>query len=547
MSQAKESCLIGEAKFGSKDAMCYVFYTVALLAAIVALLPRLDGFDYFFGKYLLAEDGNIFLNQSQEMGASAIITPYAGYLHFYPRIIAGISQIFDLLYQPTVLLLGWFLAYFILVHALASVIFKIEGSLFALTVLVTLSSLQPNYGDVFFNITNSQWMLGAALCIYTMIDSNKSFQSQKTKGALLFPLALTGPFSIILTPALILKIFLKKNWSEQKYTYIYVFLGASIQLAVLLLSGRATSGVLCKDPWEWVVAFLKICSFGANSVCAFFTALVIWILIVSLFFAKPYRDKTFELDFETPGLMLFVAFLFICAGLFSHKHDPGAIVALGGGNRYSWIPYVLVLASVFMLSNGRKVIGVLIALLFAFICFTNFHRVSSPSLQYESFVKYSKMEQVFIPIHPQWPEYPGWHIIGLSTATSLPLFRANVEMTPEAIDSKGLIINFANGYLDIESTDNDPFLVFKDILLCPIGSHAVLNFYLTREKEGWMQLYWSADRNFNETASLRRWYPSGKVKAQFAFPVSPGGLNFRFDPLENDGSASIEKIELVCF
>ena len=527
----------------------WFFYIIAYSVAIVTLLPRLEGFEYYHGKYLWAEDGNVFLNQAQATGIWAILDPYAGYLHFYPRIVAEFSQLFDLFYRPTVLLAGWFLAYFILVHALASIVLKQGGSIFSMVAIIGLSSLQPNYGEVFFNITNSQWLLGAALIIYVLDDLMETLRAKIIKGALLFPLTLTGPFSIILTPILTINIFAKKDFYIRKYIYLPVFLGALIQATVFFYSDRASSGEINKDPWEWILAFLKMFFFGANNVYTLFAALLIWLLIAYLVYATARNNKHQAAFFSLPLLFLLASDLIILAGLFSHKENPGAIVSLGSGNRYSWIPYVLIFTSVIMLAQGRKIVGTIVIILSTFICFKGFHGVHgihSPSLQFEAFAKYSQSQDVVIPIHPQWPTFPGWHINGRPNARVKNPGGGALKINLNAVSWTNLVANFVDGQLEVNSTNNDPILTFKHRLLCPRSSHAALEIHLMREKEGWLQLFWSEEGQFNEDKSLRRWYPSGKVIAQFAFPISSTGTYLRFDPQENIGFSSIQKTEMHC-
>ena len=64
---------------------------------------------------------------------------------------------------------------------------------------------------------------------------------------------------------------------------------------------------------------------------------------------------------------------------------------------------------------------------------------------------------------------------------------------------------------------------------------------------------WAEDGNVflnqvkdNEIESLRRWHPSGEIKAQFAFPLKGGNTYIKIDPLENIGSTVFKKIEIFC-
>lgn len=520
-------------------------YFFFLLVGLAALLPRLESLKYFYGKYLWAEDGNVFLNQAAELGATAVLTPYAGYLHVYPRLIAAISQSFDLIHQPTVLLAGWFGAYFILLHSLLRSIFFQKKHILYLALLPVFMALQPHYGEVFFNITNSQWLLGAALCLYVIADS-EIYRSSSIRFALLFLLSLTGPFSVVLIPILIVKLILRRDWLECKWIYLTIFLGSIIQLTTLLSSDRVTSGAINNNPWEWAVSFLKILFFGPNDVLTFFSAFSIWAIILYLIFSNIYKERGLDTHTQTALLLLITAFLLIVAGLFSHKANPSAIVALGGGNRYTWVPYVLILTSVTLLIDSRKLLGALLCSFFAFICYANFHKALSPNLQFESFAKFSEVDNVTIPINPQWPTYPGWHVAAKRLTNPLMSSRVEIVLSPESVSFSGMDINFSIESLEVNATNADPIIFLLDEISCPLYSHAGLNIYLNRANEGWLQLFWSATKNYNEIQSLRRWYPSGDIKAQFAFPLNNGKTHIRIDPMETLGSAKVKKIELYC-
>ena len=66
----------------------YVYYLVSIFVGVLVTIFRLDDFNFFWGKYLWAEDGNEFLNNAFQMGFSSLLKPYSGYLHLYPRLIS---------------------------------------------------------------------------------------------------------------------------------------------------------------------------------------------------------------------------------------------------------------------------------------------------------------------------------------------------------------------------------------------------------------------------------------------------------------------------
>lgn len=518
--------------------------SILIFVSFVSLKLRAGSFGHSLAKYLWAEDGNIFLNQSQSPGISAIVVPYAGYLHLYPRLIAELSSFFDLLHRPAVLVLGWLLSYLVLVHALAKSLPQGIGRLPALVALTFLVTLQPNHGEVFFNITNSQWLIGAALFLHGLSDSPER-GNYWPRFALFLILSLTGPFCIVLAPLLMLKLAIGNDSGMEKSKYHAVFLGALIQLGTLLSSDRISTGGINKDPGAWFSAFASIVTFGADRPISKVCALSAWLLVAYLVISNTRRGGPLKSQTQTAAALLTSAFLLVLAGLFSHKHEPTAIIALGGGNRYTWVPYTLIMAASILLSGYRKRILAVFCALFGVIFFINFHRVEPQNLQFESFAKFSKTQDVSIPINPQTAQFPGWHIEAKSThaAGSEPLeFGLNSEnfVTTEIKSTP------FDGGLKITATGPDPAMIFIKKISCTNHTDAATSIHITRGNPGWMQLFWSSTGQFSERQSLRRWYPSGDVEAQFAFPISSKGTQLRFDPMEGNGSAHLRKMEIFC-
>jgi len=529
---------------GSPGSASWGYYAFAFTVAILALLPRLGMLSVEPGAYLWAEDGTVFLNEAQEMGLAAIFHPYAGYLHFYPRIFSALSQAFSLATQPIVLLIGWCVAYLIMMYAVIRVAAKTNRSILATAVLVSLVSLQPNRLEVFFNITNSQWMIGAALFIFTLIESDGSERRKQIKGMLLLPLALTGPFSLVLTPVLLLRLLLKKDWAGQKYDYIPVFFGAFVQACALLSCDRK-GGVANKDPSAWLDAFSKLTLFGADSAAILPVPLLIWSLLGYLVYAQLRAPTDGAQSIHPAYLKLIAALVLLVAGVYARKHALGEIIVLGGGNRYTWVPYALILLAGFLLTKGRRIMGPLLALLATLICIAGFHQFDSPYLQFAAYERFSRIEQVYIPLNPVEPEFPGWHVLGKPRTAKMPQ-GSIIELNLQQLAAEELNSSIGSQGLEIAATGKHPSLTTTRKFSCPNSGFAGLNIHLNRDEEGWLQLFWDEDGNFNEKASIPRWYPAGNITAQFAFPMPPGGVRLRFAPMKVAGHAMIGKIELHC-
>ena len=88
---------------------------------------------------------------------------------------------------------------------------------------VAFIALQPHDGEVFFSITNSQWVLGLALALY--IGLPEPDPGWVEVGALAIA-CVTGPFAVMLLPILLLQAALRRDFHSRWKTYLVVGVGA---------------------------------------------------------------------------------------------------------------------------------------------------------------------------------------------------------------------------------------------------------------------------------------------------------------------------------
>jgi hypothetical protein len=148
---------------------------------------------------LWAEDGSIFLLNNEADGARALFTPYAGYLHTLPRLIAWTaSHVLDVRWWPA--FYNW--AAFAIWLAVIARTFSHRLPLPAKPWIALTFFLGPQSGEILFNITNLQWITGLAL-VQTLLSARPTSHAQRIGDAVwLVLIGLTGPFVIILLPLL---------------------------------------------------------------------------------------------------------------------------------------------------------------------------------------------------------------------------------------------------------------------------------------------------------------------------------------------------------
>jgi hypothetical protein len=519
-------------------------YIVLLVVATLLLIPRLGGFDYFVGKYLWAEDGIIFLGQAKSMGVSSIWEPYAGYVHLYPRLISLLSNIFSLENSPIIFLLGWFAAYLFFFSMLIKRACALGIQFFSILGMVMLISLQPNMGEIFFNITNSQWMLGAALCIW-VLTMREDYRMSFISVAFLVLLGLTGPFSVILLPVLALKAYFLKDLRKNIAMYTVIFGCALVQLWFLLHSERTSGVEIDTHMLDWISSFLHIVFFSAMGKGEITAAILFWIILIACFFC--YAEKGgWPASLKAVCILLIVAAaLFIIAAQYAWKHNP---LEIGVENRYAWIPYTLIVFAAMVATNFLKVKRIVQSVLFLLIgivCYKHLHPAFYTNLQFSSFVHFSKyISGVKIPINPQgWALY---YVDGNFFHDDPHLIVHSQDVRFARATVTGAKHIFSQGKMHLVSHMNDPIILIGEKLNCGNASDIGVEIDMQKPLDGYTKVFWSKDGTFTEQNSLKRWYFSGEIKAQFAFPYTKGGMYIRFDPTESEGDITIRSMKMYC-
>ena len=156
---------------------------------------------------LWAEDGSIFLQQDDEMGSRAILTPYNGYLHLLPRLIAWLaSRTADVAWWPAI--------YNGLAFAITVALFARLASrrveLPAKAGLMLAFALVAGTGEVLINITNLQWVTVFVLVLQLFTARAETTPHRLGDLAILAVVGLNGPFAIVLLP-----LFAWRAWQER--------------------------------------------------------------------------------------------------------------------------------------------------------------------------------------------------------------------------------------------------------------------------------------------------------------------------------------------
>jgi len=185
---------------------------VTLIFLIVLGVLLFRRFDAFTNPQLWAEDYPIFFFQYSQMGLKSLITPYAGYMHFVPRLIAilfGALRV-NYLYIPLCYNYSAFLiTFFIALNTWrTSSSLNIKHRIFYATSFLFL----PVASDIFMNITNIIWITGLYQVnfLFTRNDNNTG-KWWYLNLVVIFIISLTGPFSALLSPLVLVIMLLERK------------------------------------------------------------------------------------------------------------------------------------------------------------------------------------------------------------------------------------------------------------------------------------------------------------------------------------------------
>ncbi len=291
---------------------------------------------------LWAEDGSIFLVQDEQLGLGAWLTPYNGYLHLIPRIVAWLtSRTLDVAWWPLAYNGAAYLGTIALFARLASR----RVDLPAKPALILAFTLVVGTGEVLIVLTNLQWLAAFFLLLQVFTRPPRGVLERTGDLSLLAVVGLNGPFAAVFGPLLAWRWWETRSRDDLAALAVT---GAAAATQVLLLLQTPLDINAEAAPFRPLMALSVIGSrlvtwpfFGPEAVRAappwvhaaagtlFLGALAAWAL-------RP--------DALRPMRLRLVAALGIvtAACAFRARADVWAEDTLVNGDRYYYIPRVLV-------------------------------------------------------------------------------------------------------------------------------------------------------------------------------------------------------------
>ncbi len=169
---------------------------IALVLILLTICLRRP--DAWFQPQFELEDGAVFFGQNYNFGWRAILTPYSGYLHLIPRLVAFVAGALPLTVQPAVY---GYVSLALLLAVIARLFRPAIRLPHKLWLALAVILMVRGTGEALANLTSVQWFL--ALVPLLMILENETPRSPRRAGWDLVVLALIGlssPIVALCTP-----------------------------------------------------------------------------------------------------------------------------------------------------------------------------------------------------------------------------------------------------------------------------------------------------------------------------------------------------------
>ena len=398
--------------FASMGRRSFVFKDIGLIFLFVFAGLYFRRPDAFTKPQLWAEDGPIFLLQYVQYGVSALFIPYAGYLHFIPRLIAigwgvlGIQyQYIPLFYNYSAFLITYLLAVSLWLGAKH---LDIKNKVLYSVCFIFL----PLGSDIYMDITNLNWMTALYLINYLLVNEKRE-RFYIPNLFLLLIVSLTGPFSTLLCPVILLILYKERKVLsfKQALPLLIVFVGGVIQGIFIVFVQPDFYRGYPGSVEEYHL--LKVFTNNINSlffldrlspmgdgfrllICVALLFLVFWLLNQS------YRRLVQPRKYVLP----LVAIIVFAAFVKSYWPTESRVIALENG-RYYFIPYTC-LSWIIILGLDKKIGVWLLPLIGAFfVCQHKYERTHMKDLHWKQQIQeYNIGARDTLNILPE-----GWHFV----------------------------------------------------------------------------------------------------------------------------------------
>jgi hypothetical protein len=321
-----------------RSRIVWICAAVAGLATVstARLLLRHHSIDMLYG-----EDGSVFLPAALRDGLAPIATPYQGYLHVVPRLLAFVVAQFPiehaaLAFTVAASLVTALLAVFVFFAAASWIDSAVtRGMLAAAMVLLPIAR-----EEVVANAATLQWPLLFA-CFWALVGRPSGPVVRGAAFVVAAAAGLSSPIALLYVPVGIVLLVRSSSWRDRALP-ITLLVAASLQVVATATAGdRTISGEPIHDPVVLVRAFGErvaggLVSWPSAPGLPGFPALIGLAAVVTLVAWIGLRHRSAVVQSRRAGLLVAYAVVVFVV--------PAWIT--GGASRYAYVPALFLLAAV---------------------------------------------------------------------------------------------------------------------------------------------------------------------------------------------------------
>ena len=230
----------------AREGIGFGWQVTIFVATLFAIFTRLPG--VLLHPQFFAEDGWVWYEQAYNLHwLRSLAIPQAGCLYIFPRLVAGISLLFPMQWAPLIMNFSGAVIQALPVSALLSRRCSPWGPLPVRMLMAALYIAIPDAPEIHVVLTNAVWHLALLQALLAFSVPPLSWRG-RISDILLFAIAgLTGPFSILLLPAVVAYWWCRRH----RWTLVVIALmaaGALIQGLNVLQTVRSPGAPLGPTP-----------------------------------------------------------------------------------------------------------------------------------------------------------------------------------------------------------------------------------------------------------------------------------------------------------
>ena len=374
-----------------------------------------------------AEDGAVFYQQAHEVGfLHSVLIPYSGYVHLFPRLIAGLSLLLPLSLAPLFFNLAALAVQCLPAIYICTPRMQNLGPFRVRLLLAFLCFGIPGVHEVWGNLPNSQWQIALLSFLILIASPPQSRLGAWFDRIALSIGALTGPYCVLLLPIAVIVAFYRRS-SRTISQLAIIGVGALAQTVSLLIVGRPNLGKLGAS-FPLFCKLVVIRGFVPDLPVSMKVAKLLHLPLASSIFSCCFVIAALAVtawilrhgNLEMRCALLFTAIM-LAASLASPVVVNGGaeqwptMMMPGVGERYWFIPRLMIVVAVLWIatqpiSKWARGAGVAAMLAILISSAIHWHIVRTPGMYFDTYVHLFNAlpvgAQLKIPINP-----PPWTLL----------------------------------------------------------------------------------------------------------------------------------------